>query len=203
MSGKIQDQISAFTDDELSAEECEFLVRRLERDSESREKVLRYAVIGAALRGDLLGPDPEVLRDRLRKTLEGVSLVPATQADMPGWATRMIRPLLGTGIAAAAAILGLFALYDPAQIGPGETVPILAAQQTTTQDDRALSYVVPQDAGLALSVAEPIIQQPIRLTNYLVRHGEYAIGIGRTSIHSSVVSGQDRWRAVDPEPAEE
>ena len=54
MSGKIEDQISAFTDDELSAEECEFLVRRLERDPESREKVLRYAAIGSAIRGDML-----------------------------------------------------------------------------------------------------------------------------------------------------
>ena len=63
MTGQIQEQISAFSDDELSPEECEFLVRRLERDSESREKVQSYAVIGAALRGELLGPDPDVLRN--------------------------------------------------------------------------------------------------------------------------------------------
>jgi anti-sigma factor RsiW len=119
MAEKIQDQISAFTDDELTPEECEFLVRRLERDPESREKVLRYSVIGAALRGELVGPDPDVLRNRLRQTFEGVSLAARTVTDAPGWATRMTRPLLGAGIAAGVAALGLLALNYAAQMSPG------------------------------------------------------------------------------------
>jgi len=206
MTGKIQDQISAFNDDELSPDECEFLVRRLERDPESREKVLRYAVIGAALRGELLGPDPDVLRNRLRQALDGVSLVPRRTSDTPGFATRMIRPALGAGIAASVAALGLLVLNNLASIELRGGTPLVAAQQTAAGDrtTQAPSYVVPQESAVILGVAEPLIQQPILLTNYLVQHGEYAFGIGRTSIHSSVVSGQDTWRATDDQtPAEE
>lgn len=206
MTGKIQDQISAFNDDELSQDECEFLVRRLERDPESREKVLRYAVIGAALRGELLGPDPDVLRNRLRQALDGVSLVPRRTIDSPGFAARMIRPALGAGIAASVAALGLLTLNNFASVELRGGAPLVAAQQTAAGDrtTQAPSYVVPQDSAVILGVAEPLIQQPILLTNYLVRHGEYAFGIGRTSIHSSVVSGQDTWRATDDQtPAEE
>jgi negative regulator of sigma E activity len=190
MSREIEDQISAFADDELSAEECEFLVRRLERDPVKREKMLRYAVIGASIRGDLLDPDPDILRNRLRQTLDGVSLVPAPVSEMPGVGARLLRPALGTGIAAAAAVLGLLAIYRPAEVNVEEAVPAMAAQQEPV-DVAAPSYVVPQDATVNLAVSDASIQPPARLTNYLVRHGEYAIGIGRTSIHSNVVSGRD------------
>jgi len=205
MTGQIQDQISAFADDELSSDECEFLVRRLERDPESREKVLRYAVIGAAIRGELLGSEPDVLRDRLRLTLEGVSVAEKTTADSPGWAARIIRPVLAVGIAASVAALGLLALNNIAQRGESDGTPVMAGQQSIAgdQNSQALSYVVPQDSGVALGVAEQIIQPPILLTNYLVQHGEYAFGIGRRSIDSDVVSGQDAWRVADTVPAEE
>ena len=206
MAEQIQDQISAFADDELTPEECQFLVRRLERDPESREKVARFAVIGAALRGELLGPDPDVLRNRVRQILEGVSLAARTSTDSPGWATRMIRPMLGTGIAAGVAALGLLALNNATQISPGGGAPVIVAQQAAVGEPNspALSYVVPQDDSIALGAAEERIVQPqILLTNYLVRHGEYTIGLGRRYIHSNVVSGQDTWRVADQPPAEE
>jgi len=199
MSREIEDQISAFADDELSAEECEFLVRRLERDPVKREKMLRYAVIGASIRGDLLDPDPDILRNRLRQTLDGVSLVPAPVSEMPGVGARLLRPVLGTGIAAAAAVLGLLAIYRPAEVNVEEAVPAMAAQQEPV-DVAAPSYVVPQDATVNLAVSDASIQPPARLTNYLVRHGEYAIGIGRTSIHSNVVSGRDAGLDDPSEP---
>ena len=205
MAEQIQDQISAFADDELTLEECQFLVRRLERDQKSREKVARFAMIGAALRGELLGPDPDVLRNRVRQILEGVSLVARTAKDSPGWATRLIRPVLGTGIAAGVAALGLLALNYNSQVSLGGGAPVMAAQQATVGEPnrQSPSYVVPQDAGIALADARQIIQPPIILTNYLVRHGNVAIGIGRRSIYSNVVSGQDTWRVADPVPAEE
>ena len=43
MTEQIQDQLSAFADDELSAEESENLVRRMERDPGFRQKALSYA----------------------------------------------------------------------------------------------------------------------------------------------------------------
>ena len=45
------------------------------------------------------------------------------------------------------------------------------------------------DRALPAQQTQPVVP-PIRLTNYLMRHGEYASGLGRQSIHSIVV-GQD------------
>jgi hypothetical protein len=117
----------------------------------------------------------------------------------------MIRPAVGAGIAAGVAALGLLALNYNFQVSSGGRAPIMAAQQATVGEPnrQALSYVVPQDAGIALAGAEQIVQPPIILTNYLVRHGNVAFGIGRQSIYSNVVSGQDTWRVADPVPVEE
>jgi len=54
MTDQINDQISAFIDNELSADESALLVRRFERDPESRTRAMRYTLIGASLRGELL-----------------------------------------------------------------------------------------------------------------------------------------------------
>ena len=205
MTGQINDQISAFADDELSPEECEFLVRRLERDPECREKVLRYSAIGASLRGEILAPHPDVLRERLSQSLDGVSLVARTPTSAPRWTSRLLRPVAGAAIAAGVAAAALFALNNSGQLNPAGSNAPLVAQQTAVGDvnDTIPSYIVPQNPENGLGVPEPIIQSPIRLTNYLDRHGEYAFGIGRTSIHSSVVSGQDAWRVDADELAEE
>jgi hypothetical protein len=47
------------------------------------------------------------------------------------------------------------------------------------------SYVVPQDVADPRPTSAP----PIRLTNYLMHHGEYASRLSRTSVHSNVVGG--------------
>jgi negative regulator of sigma E activity len=58
MTDQINDQISAFIDNELSADESALLVRRFERDPDSRKRAMRYTLIGASLRGELLEPHP-------------------------------------------------------------------------------------------------------------------------------------------------
>src|SRR5690606_17966250 len=86
MSEQIHEQVSAFIDDDLSAEECAFLVRRFERDPESRSKLVRYSLIGSALRGELLPPDPDMLRRRVNAALNGspfASKSPAASAPPP------------------------------------------------------------------------------------------------------------------------
>ena len=74
MTDRIHDQISAFIDNELSEDESALLVRRFERDPEARARAMRYTLIGASLRGELLEPHPSVLRQRIA----------AQFADAPG-----------------------------------------------------------------------------------------------------------------------
>ena len=71
MTEQINDQISAFIDNELSADESALLVRRFERDTEARARAMRYTFIGASLRGELLEPHPSVLRQRISAALSG------------------------------------------------------------------------------------------------------------------------------------
>jgi len=196
MTEQIQDQISAFADDELSAEECEFLVRRMERDPESRQKALSYATIGAALRGEILGPDPDVLRRRVQMEL---GVVPAPirhgleEVVVPG---RFRRPVLGFGIAASVAVIALLVLGSLNQPTTPDPAGLMASDVSVVPVSERASYVVPQEvATSALPVSQPMVV-PIRMTNYLMTHSEYVPGFGRTSIDTNVVGNQGTFVVV-------
>jgi sigma-E factor negative regulatory protein RseA len=185
MTEQINDQISAFIDDELPDQESAFLLRRFERDPDARDQALRYTMIGAALRNELLGPDPSILRRRISVALTGAQLPVARPA--PRWQSPYTRPLLGFGIAAGvavAAIVGLRILNE-ARTPNGAIAPLTAAneasQAVAPASDR---YVVPQEVADNTSIAP---QAQIRLTNYLVHHGEYASRLSRTSVHSNLI----------------
>ena len=200
MTEQIHDQISAFADDELSAEECEFLVRRLVHDTTSQQKALRYAAIGAALRGELLGPDPDILRRRLQEELGGLAPSPHRQAPQrPGVVSQRMRQAAGFGIAATVAVVALLAIngINVSRTGSEVAGTLARAPLTTAAGTQALSYVVPQDVATNSAAGIQPVAVPIRLTNYLVQHGEYASGISRTSIHTNVVGNQGSWVAVD------
>ncbi len=195
MTQHIHDQMSAFWDDELSAEECAFLVRRLEHDPEARNTVLRYATIGSALRGEMLRPDPNVLRRRISDELDGAAPRQSRPVAAPGWWTRAFRPAVGLGIAASAALVGIFVL----RAINGVDADVEGLQAAQAQPDVA-GYVVPREFTEQRNVVVP----QILLTNYLMHHGEYASHLSRTTVHSNVVGARDNpQRAVAPNIAEE
>jgi sigma-E factor negative regulatory protein RseA len=190
MSDEIREQISGFIDDELSAEECEFFVRRLQRDSASRSHYVRYQLIGAAIRGELGQPGRAgELRHRVRLALNGTRPQAARpEAPKPsslGWLTR---PAVGIGIAAsvaAVAVLGLRFANGPGGLEGSGAAAVAAAATTDTALDflSKPSYVVP------LQTPEPgFVTPPIQLTKYLMQHGEYASPLTRTTVHLNVVS---------------
>jgi negative regulator of sigma E activity len=185
MTEQISDQISAFIDDELSAEESALLVRRFERDPNARQQAMRYTMIGAALRGELLDPHPSLLQRRISAALTGAA-PPAAARPVPHWAGRVARPLLGVGIAAAVAVVAIGTLRfvnDPDVAPAGPAVAASSVPLQAPDSVEAASYVVPQDVAPVGPVAPP----PIRLTNYLIHHSEYASRLGRTSVSSNVV----------------
>ena len=91
MTEEINDQISAFVDDELSEHECAFLVRRFDHDPNVRGKALRYTMIGSALRSELLQPDPAVLRRRIAGAIDGAPL-PSVRVAGGRWTARLAKP---------------------------------------------------------------------------------------------------------------
>ena len=202
MSEQIKDQISAFTDDELSDEECAFLVRRLARDPGTRDRVLRYSIIGDAMRGELPNPDPDVLRQRIREELDGVRSAESAPV-MPDESPRLLRPAIGFGIAATVAVAALVTLNTVnTSLDTGGTSEMVAGTRTGAPvgDD---SYIVPQEPAEILATDAPLAPPPIRLTNYLITHGEYARGIRRTSIHTDVISNEGTSLQFTTVPAEE
>lgn len=192
MSEQIHDQVSAFVDDELSAEECAFLVRRLERDPEARNKVARYSVIGAALRGELLQPDPAALQNRVNESLSGATMQPkapaVAAAQSAPRSARWASPAFGLGIASTVAVGALF-MIRAVNDGSDGTAQALSAGATSAPS----SYVVPVEPEDNRVVAPP----PIRLTNYLMHHGEYASRLSRTSVHSNVVGASDASAQIE------
>ena len=184
MTDQINDQISAFIDNELTADESALLVRRFERDSEARARAMRYTLIGASLRGELLEPHPSVLRQRIAAALSG-NAVPSVPKAREPWSDKWARPLIGLGIAAtvAAVAIGTLRSLNEASL-PGAALP--AGPSVVQVTDRDPAYVVPQ-ANDTSRVGG------IRLTNYLMHHGEFASGLTRTSVNSNVLGG-----AIEP-----
>jgi negative regulator of sigma E activity len=187
MTDQIHEQISAFLDDELSPAECTFLVRRFERDPELRGQLLRYAAIGSALREELPGTDSSDLRLRIQAALSGRE-PPAARRPAAARAHRLAwgRPLFGTGIAATVALVAILGLRFANQAQPS----LEAADNRVAADSREWmepeSYIVPQDVS-----ERRILAPPIRMTNYLVQHGNYATTLHRTSVSSNVVAVGD------------
>jgi negative regulator of sigma E activity len=186
MTEPVQDQISAFLDDELSEEETAFLVRRFERDPEVRSQLVRYATIGAALRGELTRPEPNIVRRRVAAVLRGAPAEPLRTAPARGWKPGVVRPLVRVGIAAAVAVAAVIALRSVNDLRPGPAGSLGVGPVQARQWTEPPSYVVPQDA-----VESGPVTAPIRLTNYLMHHGEYASRLSRTSVHSNVVGASD------------
>jgi sigma-E factor negative regulatory protein RseA len=182
MTDQINDQISAFIDNELSADESALLVRRFERDSDARARAMRYTLIGASLRGELLEPHPSVLRQRIAAALSGNAAPSVPKAREP-WTDRWARPLLGVGIAATVAVVAIGTLrsLNEAAVAPnGLPSGALPVQASDVVEP---TYVVPQVTG------DERVDVPIRLTNYLMHHGEFASGLTRTSVNSNVLGG--------------
>jgi negative regulator of sigma E activity len=182
------DQLSAFLDDELSEEETAFLVRRFERDPDVRSQLVRYATIGSALRGELFRPNPNILRRRVAAALNGAQPQPQPQrvpAARP-WRGQVVGPLVRVGIAAAVAIAAVVALRSVNDLRSAPAAAETGTPVQVRQWTEPPSYVVPQDA-----LESGPVRAPIRLTNYLMHHGEYASRLSRTSVHSNVVGASD------------
>lgn len=193
MTEQIHDQISAFIDDELSPEECEFFVRRLERDPETRRRVVRYLSVGAALRGELLPTGTSSLRRRIDLALGGL---PYQAHRRRRGGMRFAKPALGFSIAASVALVAVLSLRFIN--GGADDAAALGESLQASQSLDAPSYVVPLQPA-----SSQRINAPIRLTNYLMHHGEYASGLNRTLIRSSVVSTRETDIAAEDEEARE
>lgn len=117
MSDTFDEQISQFIDDEMSVDESDFFVRRLEREESARQRFMRYHLIGAAIRGETIEPGTVELGRRLGEALESDS-----EYLQHSWLRRLAA---GAGIAASIALISLvgfrLASLSPDTAVAGET----------------------------------------------------------------------------------
>lgn len=101
MSDLLREQISALIDDELPAEECELLVKRIGNSAELAQCWHAYHLIGDALHDELSTGSAQQLAARVREALDEETEPPASvHHGLRRWST----------LAAGVAVLGLAGL---------------------------------------------------------------------------------------------
>jgi negative regulator of sigma E activity len=182
MSEHIHEQISAFLDDELSAEESAFLVRRFTGDTLAHQQTVRYAAIGSVLREEGLLANSMILRDRIHAVLEGAHTTQGPVRVQSQGQMRWARMLAAVSVAASVAVVALLGLRMLADADSSAVPSIANAPGAWIEPG---SYVVPGDSMPVVQVVTPL---PMRFTNYMMQHGQVASMLNRTSVQSNVIT---------------
>ena len=179
MSDQFSERLSEFVDDEMSVEECEFFVRRLQLDEESRQRFLRYQLIGAAVRGEHIHHNAADLTQRLHRAIESDS---ATGNFVRSRKFSRTRFATVAGLAAGLALITVF--------GFGLTKLDFAAfsSRDSAIADNGADAVVPGSSAEAQQLART--QAEVTGIQLLIHHTGYSSGLNRTIMHSSVVAGR-------------
>ncbi|MDH5275893.1 MAG: sigma-E factor negative regulatory protein [Gammaproteobacteria bacterium] len=171
----VEEQLSAWLDDELPAAELALLAARLARSPEQRARAARYGLIGSTLRDGPAGPRSAGLAAlqisaRVSAALDDDIAAPAPAAA-PRPATRLLPYAAAAGVALVAVALMPLLRPAPGSAGiPNARVAVQSPiQPAALTPVRAQSLVV-QRTGIA---GQPYLS-PRRLTSYLVYHGEYS-----------------------------
>ena len=180
----IDEQLSAWLDDELPREEMELLTTRLARSPEYQAQLARYSLISSSLRGSPAGHvSTELAALQLGRRVRAV-LDESTEFERqpaPLGRNRALPYALAAGLALVAVA---FAVVQ----GP-QWRPVADPVQASAQPVMAAPVPVGQ-ASLSSR----------RLTNYLVYHGEYSGLLSARVTESHIVNNSPYVVALRPPP---
>jgi negative regulator of sigma E activity len=166
MTQIIDEQLSALFDGELPIEQEAMLLRRLERDSESRDKLTGYGLIGELVRdASAQSSSVPVSAAKISERVSAVIAAEAisTETVAPTWSPAADSfGMVGAAIAASIALVVIFNLTGMSNVSP---LPGVAATNLVTHDDHASSP---------------------RLTRYLVSHAQFSNSASRQLVDSHV-----------------
>lgn len=196
----LRQQLSALVDGELPGAEAELLVRRLSRDSELKQAMSRYLLMGEALRQPTAVGPSRAFSSKVAAALEqdaqtGAQPAPAiqagTQAQRP--IAQWLRPVAGIAVAAGVAGLAIFAFRGSVG-GSGAVMTADTLEPvsiTAKRSEEGESYIVPAAADT------PVVPlAAARLTNYVVAHSEYSSPLGRRNMLTGLLAGDDAENAT-------
>ena len=157
MSDPFNEQVSQFIDDEMSVEESDFFVRRLQRDESARGLYRRYHLIGAAVRGEHIQFGAVEFGRRLEQAIDADANRPSA-SPLANWAARV-------GIAAS------FALVVLVGIKLADTGPVTAGLDDTSRlvevsgDATGIAYLM-QHAAYTSGMSRTILQSSMLASEF-------------------------------------
>jgi hypothetical protein len=217
-------QLSAMFDDALPAAECELLARRVSADPALQQQWSRYALIGAALRGDPISV--RSARDSVAARVQAAlaSEAPVDAAVAPA-RRHWTKPLLASGIAAGVAALSLVWLQRT-PVTPGDAAPAVAASGAVVAEPVEVVTPAPAFASLGQGAADAeIVLAPAaagepdsyvvpavpaatgrpmssaQLANFVVAHSEFSGSLSRRGMLSALVAGDGSVVPAETAPA--
>jgi len=217
MNEELDSQLSAMFDNELPAEECELLARRLSRDPDLKARWGRYAVIGAVIRaerditldGTVAGRVSAALSSEPELRPEGAR--PAARPLPFHW----WQPIVGGGLAAGVAAVSI--LWLRAHALPGGSPPAMPAMVASSGPEAVVPALRPALRNAALAPDSFVVppapqqqQQPMmgvpatELADYVVAHSAFSWPVTRGSLLSALMvsePGTSSTHARSDQPA--
>lgn len=166
MTDVVKEQISAFLDDELSADEAQLVVRRLMSDPELLSEAKTMLTVGHRVRGELSVADAG-FASRVAAAASGEeAAVAVPNAGATRSVPRWFKYAGGGGVAAAVAVVALLSIRGPDAVeAPGTSVNAAVASPDVDTQQSGFEYTVPAATGPSgLVVADP------QLASYLLNH---------------------------------
>jgi len=183
MNDAIRMQVSAFVDGELPENEAELLLRRMSQDAELRQAVADYLAIGRLIRGEHGIAAADRMHARVAAAIEQQEHPEVTDTVVDSVSkVRAARPLAGAAIAAAVAVVAIFAL-----------------QQNTAMDDGAVTTPV----SVATEVVPSVDAQQERNRQFFLNHAETSSELGANGMNSRVVTLRFSEELTEEPDAEE
>mgnify|MGYP001544810714 FL=1 len=169
MKDRLHEQLSALIDDELGESEQTLLTRQIGRDTELRQRLLRYQLISDAMQNHLPGQVDPAFSRRVHAALQDE---PSRHgAGIRTGLAGLLRPVAGLAVAASVAVVAVTALQN----SQDETSVPAPAVATAPADS---TYIRSQDGVLAVAPEPgPRVDNSL-LDPYLVNHNEYAASRG-------------------------
>jgi len=172
----IDEQLSAWLDDELPRAEVDLLIARLASSPACQARLARYSLISSGLRGGPAGPGTGELAalrlaGRVRAALDESTGTPKQPLSLRP--NRALPYAMAAGLALVAVLLTM--VQRPLQWPIGAPVQVSAKP--------AIDTPVPASVRQASLSSQ-------RMTNYLVHHGEYSGLLSARVTESHIINGR-------------
>ena len=203
MTDKLNEQVSALLDNELSDQEASSVLVKISQDQELRQKWERYHMISDVIRGEMVNIKAGEISERVRKQVELEPAIISTpkKSRVKSWKSNWVKPAAGAALAASVATVVV--LNAPGFLGAGDSAQPLTAENITTLPPKQfvtvanVNKVVPTPVSSQVvpgtrwkNLKEPSLES--RLNSYLVNHSEYvAPGTGMRVMPYATFVGYD------------